>query len=181
MNDKHLTANALDLYVEKELDDDARTQIEEHLTKCVRCRRRLARDQWLGGALQAMPRAEPPRDLAARIGSAVQAQVLQERLQRSRLPFIVTATFFSLLLLVWFGFQMVIAFVDNGTFELLLLLSGRPDLFSAYFVDSLWALIEALPLGEIVLTLFALFTVIVLAEQWVDTIRPPRVAQLRKH
>ena len=106
---------------------------------------------------------------------------MQQRLQRARMPFITVATFFSLLLLLWFGFQMVIAFVDNGTFEILSLLSGRPDLFSTFFGDALWALLEALPLGEIVLTLFALFTVIVLAEQWVETVRPPRVAQLEKH
>lgn len=180
MNDKHLTANELDLYAEKGLDDRARVQIEEHLVDCARCRARLARDQRLSAALQALPRDEPSRDLALRIGAAAQAQVLQDQLRRSRMPFIVVATFFSLLLLLWFGFQMVVAFIDNGTFELLSLLSGRPDLFSAYFTDSLWALIEALPLGEIVLTLFAMFTVIVLAEQWVDTIRPPRIAQFKK-
>jgi hypothetical protein len=181
MNDKHLTANELDLYLEKELDDRARVQIEEHLASCARCRARLARDQRLSTALQALPRDEPPRDLVARIGSAGQAQVLQDRLQRSRMPFITVATFFSLLLLLWFGFQMIIAFEDNGTLEFLSILGGRPDLFSSYFIDSVWALIETLPLGEIVLTLFALFTVIVLAEQWLDTIRSPHIAQLKKH
>jgi hypothetical protein len=91
------------------------------------------------------------------------------------MPFITIATFFSLLLLIWFGFQMVIAFIDNGTFEILSVFSGQPELLSAFYTDALWALLEALPLGEIALTLFALFTVIVLAEQWVETVRPHAV------
>ncbi|HEX7589074.1 MAG TPA: zf-HC2 domain-containing protein, partial [Anaerolineae bacterium] len=180
MNDKHLSDHELDHYVEKELDDRARVQADEHLANCERCRSLLTRELFLSVALRAVPREQPPSDFAVRIGNAAQARVLQQRLQRARMPFITVATFFSLLLLLWFGFQMAIAFVDNGTFEILSLLSGQPDLFSTFFVDGLWALLEALPLGEIVLTLFALFTVIVLAEQWVETVRPPRVAQFRK-
>ena len=180
MNDKHLSDLELDHYVEKELDDRARAPIEQHLLICAQCRGLLAREQRLSADLRAQPREEPPRDLAVRIANAVQARVLQERLRRARMPFITVATFFSLLLLFWFGFQMVIALIDNGTFEILSLLSAQPDLFSTFFADDLWAILEALPLGEIVLTLFALFTVIVLAEQWVDTVRPPHVAQLKK-
>ena len=180
MNDKHLSEHELDRYFEKELDERARVQAEEHLANCEHCRGLLAREQLLSTALRARPREQPPRDLAVRIGKAAQALAAQEQLQRARMPFITIATCFSLLLLLWFGFQMVIAFIDNGTFEILSLLSGQPDLLSTFFSEGLWALLEALPLGEIVLTLFALFTVIVLAEQWVETVRPPRVAQFKK-
>lgn len=181
MNDQHLSDHDLDHYVEKELDDRALSQIEEHLGTCVQCRALMDREQRLSAALRELPREQSPRDLAMRIGNAAQARVLQERLKRARMPFITVATFFSLLLLFWFGFQMVIAFIDNGTFEILSVFSGQPDLFSTFFTDALWALLEALPLGEIVLTLFALFTVIVLAEQWVETVRPPRLAQAKRH
>ena len=180
MNDEHLTHYDLEHYVEKELDDHARAEMEGHLANCAQCRGTLGREQQLIVALRSQPRVEPPRDLAVRIGNAAQAHVMQERLRRARMPFITVATFFSLLLLFWFGFQMVIAFIDNGTFEILSLLGGQPDLFSSFFADALWAIVEALPLGEIVLTLFALFTVIVLAEQWVDTVRPPRLAQPKR-
>ena len=181
MNDKHLSDDELDHYVEKELDDRARAQIEEHLETCAQCRGLLDREQRLSAALRELPREQGPSELAVRIGNAAQARVLQERLKRARMPFITVATFFSLLLLFWFGFQMVIAFIDNGTFEILSVFSGQPDLFSTFFTDAMWALLEALPLGEIVLTLFALFTVIVLAEQWVETVRPPRLAQIKRH
>jgi predicted anti-sigma-YlaC factor YlaD len=172
MNDQHLSDRQLDQYGEKDLDERARTQLEHHLENCVQCRSLVDREHRLIAVLRELPREELPRDLVVRIGNAAQARLSQERLKRARMPFITVATFFSLLLLFWFGFQMVIAFVDNGTFEILSVFSGQPDLFSTFFTDALWALLEALPLGEIVLTLFALFTVIVLAEQWVDTVRP---------
>ncbi len=172
MNDRHLTANEIDLYVEKDLDDRAHTDMEEHLAGCALCRGREAREQRLSSALQTVPRQEPPLDLAARIDSAVEVSVFQERLRRARMPFISVATCFSVLLMVWFAFQMVIALEENATLDFVSLVSERPDVFSAYSVDAVWALIEALPLGEIALTLFALFTVIVLAQQWVDTMRP---------
>ncbi len=173
MSERHLDADELNLYVEKELEGDARVDAEMHLANCALCRGRVAREERLSDALRATPRQEPPRDLAARIDSAAQIQVVQEQLRRSRMPFIGVATLFSLVLLVWFGFQMVIALQENGTLDFLSLLSDRPDVFSAYSVDAIWALIEAIPLGEIALTLFALFTVIVLAQQWVEMIRPP--------
>lgn len=72
MSDKHLTADELDFYIEKELDDRARAGIERHLSDCAPCRGRLARDQRMNRALQTLPRQDPPRDLAARIGSAVE-------------------------------------------------------------------------------------------------------------
>lgn len=172
MNDKHLSDYEVSHYVEKDLDERTRTQIDEHVQNCAQCRGLLEREQRLTLALRELPRVELPRDLPTRIGSAAQARLVQERLKRARMPFITVATFFSLLLLFWFGFQMVIALIDNGTLEILSVFSGQPDLFPAFFTDAIWALLEALPLGEIVLTLFALFTVIVLAEQWVETVRP---------
>lgn len=171
MNDKHLTLDDLESFVEDELDPRARAQVEEHVAECAPCRARLARARNLSRALYALPRRDPPLDLAARIGSAVESHVFQERLRRSRMPFIGAATFFSAVFLLWFAFQMVLAFQDNGTLDLISVLTARPDLFSLYSTDAIWAVIEALPLGETALTLFALFTVIVLAQQWVDAIR----------
>lgn len=172
MNDMHLSDRELDQYVEKDIDDHARAQLEQHLNQCAQCRDLLDREQRLIAALRELPHEESPRDLVARIGTAAQVRLSQDRLKRARMPFITIATFFSLLLLFWFGFQMVFAFIDNGTFEMLSVFSGQPELFSTFFTDALWALLEGLPLGEIALTLFALFTVIVLAEQWVETVRP---------
>ncbi len=173
MNDKHITASELDLYVENELTAPARAEMEAHLATCATCRAQVAFDQEMSRALRVLPRQEPPRDLAARIDSAVQVRVAQDQLRRARMPFIFAATVFSALLLVWFGFQLAVAFQVNGTFDFVSLLTSRPDIFSTDSIDAIWALIDAVPIGEIVLTLFALFTVIVLAQQWVETIRPP--------
>ena len=180
MNDRHLTLDDLESYLDAEWDQRARARVEEHLAECAHCRARLARERELSRALSTMPRRDPPRELAARIGSAASARVFQERLRRSRLPFIGAATFFSAVFLLWFAFQMVIAFQNNGTLDLITVLTARPDLFSLYSTDAIWAVIEALPLGEITLTLFALFTVIVLAQQWVDAIRPDQVLGLKE-
>ncbi|MDE3088109.1 MAG: zf-HC2 domain-containing protein [Chloroflexota bacterium] len=180
MGAEHLKTSDLERYAEKTLDDRARAEVEKHLTECAGCRARLTRERQIEGTLRTLPRREPPRDLAARIGSAVELQVFQARLRRARLPFIVGAMCFSVLLMLWFGFQMIIALDENGTLDFFSILSSRPDVLSAYSVDAIWALIETLPLGEIVLTLFALFTVIVLAQQWVDTLRPRAPGQLRR-
>ncbi len=172
MNDTHLTSDELELFAENEMDARTRVEIEKHVSECAMCRGNLAREQSLSRALRVLPRQEPPHDLSARIGSAAQIHRVQEKLRRARMPFILVATGFSLLLLAWFTFQMVIALEDNGTLYLVSLLTSRPDVISAFAVDAVWAVIEALPLGEIVLTLFALFTVIVLAQQWIETVRP---------
>ncbi len=172
MNDTHLTPDELELFAENEMDARTRVEIEKHVSECAMCRGNLEREQSLSRALRVLPRREPPHDLSARIGSAVQIHRVQEKLRRARMPFILVATGFSLLLLAWFTFQLVIALEDNGTLYLVSLLTSRPDVISAFAVDAVWAVIEALPLGEIVLTLFALFTVIVLAQQWIETVRP---------
>ncbi|MCI0475434.1 MAG: hypothetical protein L0Y55_04250, partial [Anaerolineales bacterium] len=51
-------------------------------------------------------------------------------------------------------------------------LTSYSDLFSTDWLDTLIALVEAVPLTEVVLTLCALLTVGVLAQQLVDSLRP---------
>lgn len=177
MMDQHLTANAVDLYLEQGVDD--RASLDEHLAACALCRGRIARDQRIEGALRALPRENPPRDLTARITAAIELRVAQEQARQERLPFIAAATFFSVLLALWFGFEMLVAFQENGALDFFALISSHPEVFSAYSSDALFALIESVPISEIVLTLFALLTVVVLAQQWADAVQP-RVSFYRK-
>ncbi len=81
MNDKHLTPDELELFAENELDVHARAraETEKHVSVCAMCRGNLAREQSLIRALHVLPRREPPRDLSARIGSAVQIHRAQEK------------------------------------------------------------------------------------------------------
>jgi predicted anti-sigma-YlaC factor YlaD len=181
MDAKHLTATLIEAYVENELEETARAQAEQHLGECATCRARVARSRRVESALRALPRVNPPQDFAARIAGAAEAFVEQERVRRGRMPFIAVALGFSALLCLWFAIQILIALEENGTLYLFSLLSSYPDaLAAAYSTDVIVGVIETLPLGEIVLTLFALFTVIVLAHQWVDTMRPraPRISEL---
>lgn len=172
MSENHLTARDLDLYVEEELDPSARVEVEEHLAGCDGCRRRLASARQFVRHVRAIPRESAAPDLVPRVQAAVEFQVFQDRLRRSRLPFLAAAMFFSLVFLVWFGFQWIVALQVNGTLDMFSLLASRPDLFSDYSIDAAWALIEALPLGETALMLFALFMMILLLQQWTETIHP---------
>jgi len=172
MNEHHLTADDLDLYVEGELTGSAVGELEKHLAVCAACRARVAPQRQIVGLLRALPREDAVQDLAARVGTAVEFQVFQDRLRRSRLPFVAAAMFFSFIFLVWFGLQWIVALQVNGTLDFFSLLTSRPDMFSAYSIDAAWALVEALPIGETALMLFALFMVILLLQQWLDTTHP---------
>ncbi len=170
MAENHLTSNDIELYIEKQMDDRARAAVQAHLGACPTCRARVAPNQQLDTALRSIARKNPPQDLAARISAAVELSVGQEQARRARMPLIAFAMSFSLLLALWFGFNMVIAFQEDGVLDFLGVFTSHSDL--AYSLDTLLALIEALPISEIALTLFALVTAIVLAQQLVDTGRP---------
>ncbi len=67
---------------------------------------------------------------------------------------------------------MLFAFEESGALDFFSLVTSRPEVFATYSTDAYFALLESLPLLEIVLTLFALLTVLVLAQQWVDAVQP---------
>jgi predicted anti-sigma-YlaC factor YlaD len=169
--ENHLTDPDVDSYVEQQMDCAERVRVDNHLAGCSACRSRVAREQRLEGLLRAMPRSDAPRDLSARINAAVDLRVGQERARRERLPLIILATFLSLIVTFWFGLQMLIGLQEEGALDLFSLVTSHPEIFSAYSTDAFFALAESLPILEMVLTLFALLTVIVLVQQWLDTTR----------
>ena len=168
----HMTTMDVDLYVQQEVDAKTLQHWEAHLASCPACRGLVARDRRIESALLEMPRSAAPRDLVVRITAAAEVRVAEMRARRERLPFIIAATFFSLVLSIWFGLQMLLAFQDNGALDFFSLITSHPEVFSTYSTDAYFALIESLPVSEIILTLFAVLTVLVLAQQWVDTIQP---------
>ncbi|MEW5720833.1 MAG: hypothetical protein AB1817_19565, partial [Chloroflexota bacterium] len=99
-------------------------------------------------------------------------RVAQEQARRTRVPFIAAATFFATLLAVWFCLELDVAFRENRVFDFWALFTSYSDWFSTDSLDALFALLEALPLSEIVLTLCALLTVGVLAQQLIESLRP---------
>ncbi len=172
MDEKHLTAEDIEGFIENELSAPARASIDQHLTGCARCRGRVARDQSIDAALRAFPREQPPRDLVSRINALGEWRAAEEHARRARLPLITLATLFSVVLALWFGYQMLVAFQENDALVFFSLFTASPEILAAYSSDALFALLESLPLGEIILTFFATVTVIVLAQQWVDTAQP---------
>lgn len=177
----HFTMTDVDLFVQQEIDAKILQGMEAHLATCPMCRGLVARDRQIESALLALPRAAAPRDLAIRITAAAELRIAEARARRERLPFIIAATFFSLVLSVWFGLQMLLAFQDNGALDFFSLITSHPEVFSSYSTDAYFALIESLPVSEIILTLFAVLTVLVLAQQWVDTIQPNPSYFLKGH
>jgi len=172
MLDKHLTTLEIEQYIGKAMEDARRVELDRHLAACPACRARVARDTRMNLALRALPRVAPSRELAARIGAVVEARTAQEQARRTRVPYIASATFFATLLAVWFCLELGIAFQENGVFDFWALFTSYADLFSTDSWDALFALIEALPVSEIVLTVCALLTVGVLAQQLIDSLRP---------
>jgi hypothetical protein len=175
---KHLTPGELDSYVEREIGETARAAIDRHLSECASCRARAERLERMEAAIRDLPREKPLRNLTTRILAAVDWRSAQEETKRQRAPIIALAMVSSLLLSLWLGGQMVIAFQENGALDFFSLFTSRPDILSADFSDALFVLLESLPILEIVLTLFALVTVIVLAQQLMDSVQP-RVAHLK--
>ncbi len=172
---KHLTPSELKTYIERESEDVARATIELHLADCAFCRERTRRAERFETALREIPREHAPRELTERILAAVDWRAAQEQARRKRLPLVALATFFSLLLAVWLGAQMVIAFLQDDALEFFSLFTSRPDILSTYSSDALFALLESLPFVEIVLTAFAVLIAIVLAQQLMESVTP-RVA-----
>lgn len=175
---KHLTIDEIEQYAEKELDAARLDEIDQHLAACPACRARVAQDNRMSDALRALPRTQPPHELAARIGTIIETRSAQERARRASVPWIALATLVSILLAGWFCAELALAFEVNGVLDFWSLFTSYSDLLSPDSLDTLFALLEALPIAEIFLTLCALLTVGVLAQQLVDALRP-RLWQFR--
>ena len=175
MDGMHLTPKDLETLVMDAIEEPARAAMTRHLADCAMCRARANRTEKLETGLHELPRAQAPHDLADRIVAAVDWRMTLAETRRRRLPFIAFATLASFVVSFWFAFQMVTAFIDDDALDFLSLYSSRPDLFSTYFSDAVFALIETLPLQEIALTAIAIVIAVVLAQQLVESVQP-RVA-----
>jgi len=173
MAQQHLTISQLEEYLENQTDRARRATIERHLAGCAACRARMTQRQMLDTALRKTPRETPPHSLDDLIIVAVDWRMRQEQGRRDRFPFVALATLFSAALTLWFGAQVVVAFQENGVMDFWSLYTSHAEV--SYSPDALLAFIEALPFYEIALTLFALITAGVLAQQLIETFRPSAV------
>jgi predicted anti-sigma-YlaC factor YlaD len=163
--EQHLTFDELEQLAENELDTTRHAEIAEYLTTCAVCRARVKHHQQMNHALRTLPQAQLPTDLIARI----EMRANWEQVRRARLPFIALAMLLSFAVAGWFCIELGIALEENGILDFWTLLTTYSDQFS---IDLLRALVEAIPLTETMLTLCALMTVGVFAQQLIETLRP---------
>lgn len=177
----HLTPRDLEIYAMGAWEENARETITQHLATCAACRARANRAEKFESGLRDLPRQAAPRDLADRIITAVDWRVTQDEARRRRLPFIAFATAASIIISIWFAFQMIADLYDTDALDFLSLFTSRPDLLVAYYSDALYALWESLPLPAIALTLVAIAVAIVLAQQLVESFRPSMSSNKLRH
>lgn len=167
----HLTPRDLESYVTGAMEDPARAESTRHLADCAPCRARVDRARKLEEHLRALPRVNAPHHLNDRIIAAIDWRVTLEENRRRRMPYIAFATVASLFVSAWFLFQLMTALMEDDAVDYLSLFTRRPDLFSTYFSDAFFVLIESLPLLEIAMSIFAIAIMIVLAQQLIESWR----------
>lgn len=172
MTEIHLTPQRVEAYVTGEIADNAREATTQHLAHCAACRARVDRALKLEVELRALAPVNVPHHLNDQIIAAVDWRVTLEETRRKRLPYIAFATFASIVISLWFLFQMLSALLDDDALDFLALYTTRPDIFSNFFSDALFALVESLPLQEIAMTVIAVAIAIVLAQQLVESFHP---------
>jgi anti-sigma factor RsiW len=168
---KHLTTEEIGKFARQELDEQQRAQVAAHLADCAICRLASQHARKVDASELLAPREQTSGELPARSSAMTDWQASQEQARRVRLPLIGMATLFSLLLFAWFMLEMLVAFQESGVLDFFALFSSHPELLSTYSWDAIFALLEALPAPEMVLTLFSLITAAVLAQQLLETIR----------
>lgn len=67
----HVSTERLSLYLDAALEPAVRRSLEDHLAGCPDCRHRLAGLERVVAGLARLPAGEPPADLAARVGRAI--------------------------------------------------------------------------------------------------------------
>jgi hypothetical protein len=159
---RHLTAEQIENYAE-----GITLEPEPHLASCLRCQLSVAQERTMTLALSKLEPIAPSRDFAAGLDGALDVvrRVTEDR--QSNQIWVGVAAFSSLLMLMVFGYQAIMAFQYGGALDFLSLYASRPDLISRYPTEAVAALVESLPLLETVLSLGLLILAVVLGQQFV--------------
>lgn len=155
----------LDTYVEGELAGPERVAVTAHLATCAACRRRADTLQQMAGLLYQLPREPAPEGLPARILAAVEVQRRTAPAWSSRTVIIAAGSLVAGLLAVWLAFETVLAALEGGVMDFVALLTSRPETLMVYPQEALYALVEAVPATELVLTLGMVLVALVLLNQ----------------
>ncbi len=164
---EHLT----DVQIEEFAEGQA-PQFAEHVNSCALCGRNVALARRLAGALARVERAAPSREFAVRLDKRLALVTAQGAVSELSAFLVGLAAFFASLLLLVFIYQTVLGFQQGGVFDFVSLFLSRPDLLAQDPFDALGALLESLPLLQLLFT-FGLFVIaLVLAQEFTQTLRP---------
>jgi anti-sigma factor (TIGR02949 family) len=155
----------LDAFVEGEVTRPDRVAVTTHLATCESCRQQADAAEQMAGLLYQLPRQPAPDGLPDRILAAVEAQRRPAPAWSPRTVMIAAGSLVAGLIAVWLAFETVVAAQEGGVIDFLTLLTSRPQTLLAYPQDALYALLEAIPVTELVLTLGMALIALVLLNQ----------------
>jgi hypothetical protein len=158
----HLTYEQTESYVQGENSD-----LDAHVVTCSHCQGEISDERALTRALANLERVAPFPEIAARLEQAFASTKRGGKEPKPHLGWVGLAACSSTLLLLVFGYQMVLALQYGGALDFLSLYSSHPDLISTYPSEALGALVESLPLLEVLLTLAFLILAAALGQQFV--------------
>ncbi len=124
-----------------------------HLATCSDCCKRVDALQRMAGLLYQLPREPAPEGLAARIVAAVEAEARPAPAWTWQTLLVAGGAFVAGLLALWLAFETAVAAQAGGIVEFLSLLTSRPQTLTAYPSEVAYAVLEAVPATELVLTL----------------------------
>lgn len=166
--ENHLDA----LAIERAAAGQVTREVDLHLGQCAVCRARVARGVRLERALEAMPRVEPAPGLSSRISAAVAARQAAEvnvAKPRRPKPYALAAALgaaFGTLLTLALVYEAGIELAANGALSFILFFVRRPDVVLAYPGDSFAAIVELLPLPQLLITFGLVVLVLMLVRSF---------------
>ncbi len=160
----HLTRDQIEDYQEGQ--DRA---LDAHVSSCTRCAREVNVERRINRAIAHLERYAPSPEFVTRLDRALgklEPPAPEPVSGPVFSPWMVVAATLSSLLLLILALETVIAFRDGGALDFVSLYLSQPDLLSTYPTEALSALLESLPLVEIILTLGLGVIVAVLGQQF---------------
>jgi hypothetical protein len=140
------------LEVEEAVDGESRSEVRLHLAGCAVCRAHVGRAVKLERVLHAIPRLEPAPGLAAQIRAAVAGSAATRPLRQH--PYAIgIAAAISTLLALTLVYQAGVELQVGGALNFFSFYLSQPDVLMSYPGDALAALVEAMPLAQMVMTL----------------------------
>jgi hypothetical protein len=151
--------------VEAAAEGQTTAEMRLHLAGCAVCRARVARAAKLERVLKAMPRVAPAPNLAPRILAAVAGSAATPRLRRHAYAVGIAAGFMMLLALA-LVYQAGIELEVGGALNFFSFYVHQPEILINYPGDALSALLEVLPLAQMVMTMAVVVIAVVLAQRF---------------